>query len=155
MCIIIYGILSQKHQLLIQCWFYVGPPSTTLAQHRASIGSTSLVIWLTATGANRYSTAVSDVGPTFKQHWANPYPTLLFWSLTIPTQIVQEQGHKKKSFNRRTILNLNRQNGRMDLRQPQVVCTNKLWYQFFCTAHFLTQGVFFAMFVKVEVKFGK
>ena len=45
------------------------------------------------------------------------------------------------SFNRRSIYNLNGQNGRMDLRQqPQVVCTNKLWYQFFLYSPFSNIG---------------
>ena len=36
---------SQKHQALNQWWVYVGPPSTTSAQHRPNIRSMSRVSW--------------------------------------------------------------------------------------------------------------
>ena len=35
----LHGFLPNKHDALIQCWFYVGPPSATLAQRKTSIGS--------------------------------------------------------------------------------------------------------------------
>ena len=58
-------------------------------------------------------------------------------------------------FNRRSIFSLNLQNGRRDLQQqPQVVCTNKLWYQF-SYSPYCNIGFFFAVLVKVEVKLGK
>ena len=34
-----------KHDALTQCWFYVGPPSVTLAQRKTSIGSIRGVCW--------------------------------------------------------------------------------------------------------------
>ena len=34
-----------RHERLSHCWFNVGPPSTTLAQHWTSNGSISLVCW--------------------------------------------------------------------------------------------------------------
>ena len=36
---------TSKHENLGQCWFDVGPPSTTLAQHQANTGPTSRVCW--------------------------------------------------------------------------------------------------------------
>ena len=35
-----------QHETLSQCWFNVGPSSTTLAQHWTSIGSMSRVFWV-------------------------------------------------------------------------------------------------------------
>ena len=34
-----------KHETMTQCWFDVGPSSTTLAQHQTNIGSTSRACW--------------------------------------------------------------------------------------------------------------
>ena len=34
-----------KHETFTQCWYNVGPSSTTLAQHCTNIGSTSCVCW--------------------------------------------------------------------------------------------------------------
>ena len=38
---LILVLLSSKHHTLKQCWFNVGPPSATLAQHEPHIGSMS------------------------------------------------------------------------------------------------------------------
>ena len=38
-----------KHDALTQCWFYVGPPSATLAQRKTSIGSMRRVCWVVST----------------------------------------------------------------------------------------------------------
>ena len=34
-----------QHETLTQCWFYVGPASQTVAQHKANIGSIFCVFW--------------------------------------------------------------------------------------------------------------
>ena len=36
---------TSRHETLNQCWFHVGPPSTTLAQHEHNIGATTRVCW--------------------------------------------------------------------------------------------------------------
>ena len=37
--------LPCKHEILSHCWINVGPPCTTLAQHRTNNGSMSRVFW--------------------------------------------------------------------------------------------------------------
>ena len=38
--------ITRIHKTLAQCWFNVGSPSATLAQHQTNIGSTLLVCWM-------------------------------------------------------------------------------------------------------------
>ena len=40
-----------KHETVTRCWFYVGPPSTTLAEHQTNIGWASRAWWRTSTPA--------------------------------------------------------------------------------------------------------
>ena len=42
----VHGFLPHKHDALTQCWYYVGPPSATLAQRKTSIGSMRGVCWV-------------------------------------------------------------------------------------------------------------
>ena len=42
----VWNWLLSKHETLTQCWFNVGPSSTTLAQHWTSIESISCVFWV-------------------------------------------------------------------------------------------------------------
>ena len=42
----LHGFLPNKHDALTRCWFYVRPPSATLAQRKTSIGSRRGVCWV-------------------------------------------------------------------------------------------------------------
>ena len=51
-------------QISIRFWIYVGPPSTTSAQHRTSIGSRYPMLYYCWP-------IVYDAGPALNQHWFN------------------------------------------------------------------------------------
>ena len=71
--------LSSKHKTSTVCCFYVGPPSSTLAQHSNNIGPTYCVCWVSRLVNNIFirSTNVGSMLCHRLRRWSNIEPLLL------------------------------------------------------------------------------
>ena len=73
-----------KRETLNQCWFNVGPSSTTLGQHQIKIGSASPVCWIPVQRLRRW--------PAFTQCWHLPSRPTISPSVSLVFESLWELG---------------------------------------------------------------
>ena len=82
----IHKFPPNKHDALTQCWFYVWPPSATLAQRKTSIGSRRGVCWVVI--CEVWFVGLGPISLYFCYAYiAACYNSLWTWKTTGPTQI--------------------------------------------------------------------